>query len=390
VQHQTPTAPSAGRGPADELLAGGTSPDLLAGHAGNDTIFGHRAGDTVRGGPGQDELHGGAGDDSIGGGADADTLQGSDGADTLYGRGSDDRISGGAGDDQILGGKGDDTIIGGDGNDTISGGAGDDLINAGPGTDTVVLGPPGGTYQLCHGSDARGAYVVVHGPRGTDTIYGAEKLVLEDGQPVDTEHHCFYAGTLIRTPGGEVPVETLRPGDLVLTAEGGPAPVRWVGRQTVSTRFADPLRALPIRIRAGALAEGIPARDLLLSPGHALRLGGVLVQAGALVNGTSILRERAVPEVFTYWHIELAEHALVFAEGAEAESFVDVVSHDAFDNWAEHALLKGEADTCVPEMDLPRARSHRQVPRAVRSALAARAEALCGPAAAGTVAAAAA
>ena len=106
-------------------------------------------------------------------------------------------------------------------------------------------------------------------------------------------------GTLVATPDGERAIETLAIGDLVLTNEGRAMPVRWVGRQTVSTRFADPLRVLPIRVAAGALAENLPVRDLLVSPDHALLVDGILVQAGALVNGTTIRRETQVPVVFT-------------------------------------------------------------------------------------------
>ncbi|MDO9714589.1 Hint domain-containing protein, partial [Paracraurococcus lichenis] len=134
---------------------------------------------------------------------------------------------------------------------------------------------------------------------------------------------CFYPGTLIRTPAGEQAVETLAIGDLVMTAEGTAMPVRWLGRQTVSTRFGEPDRVLPIRIQAGALGEAMPARDLLVSPDHALMLDGVLVQAGALVNGITIRRETAVPTSFTYYHVELADHALILAEGVPAETFVD-------------------------------------------------------------------
>lgn len=99
------------------------------------------------------------------------------------------------------------------------------------------------------------------------------------------------------------------------------------------------------------------------------------MQAGALVNGTSILREALVPELFTYWHIELGSHDLVLAEGAPAESFVDNVERDAFDNWAEYTALVGDAAP-VPEMALPRAKSHRQVPQAIRAYLAERAASL--------------
>jgi Hint domain len=189
---------------------------------------------------------------------------------------------------------------------------------------------------------------------------------------------CFYPGTLVRTPDGDAAVETLKAGDLVLTADGRAAPVRWLGRQTVSTRFADPLRVLPIRVAAGALGENLPRRDLLLSPDHALLVDGVLIQAGALVNGTTIRRERDVPEVFTYWHVELADHALLLAEDVPAETFVDNVDRLAFDNWDEHETAGSEAP--IAEMALPRAKSARQVPAATRRRLAARAAAVSGAA----------
>ena len=66
------------------------------------------------------------------------------------------------------------------------------------------------------------------------------------------------------------------------------------------------------------------------------------------------------PKVFTYYHVELAEHALILAEGAAAETFVDNVARTAFDNWAEHEALYGDAP--IEEMPLPRAQSRRQVP----------------------------
>jgi hypothetical protein len=179
---------------------------------------------------------------------------------------------------------------------------------------------------------------------------------------------CFYPGARIATPRGEVAVETLQSGDLVLTAEGAQAPIRWMGRQTVSTRFADPLRVLPIRIKAGALGENLPVRDLLVSPDHALLIEDVLVNAGALVNGASIVREADVPEIFTYWHIELADHALILAEGVPAETFIDNVDRMAFDNWSEHDAAHEPAP--MTELPYPRAKSARQLPRAIRGLLA--------------------
>jgi len=180
---------------------------------------------------------------------------------------------------------------------------------------------------------------------------------------------CFCAGTRIATPDGEVPVEALRPGDLVRLADGGTAPVRWMGRHAVARHFSDPLRDWPIRVSAGALAEGVPCRDLLLSPGHALRVGNVLAHAGALVNGISIVREQRVPETFVYWHVELDTHALVLAEGAPAETFLDTYEELAFDNRASRpAPSPGSM-----ELPYPRCKSPRQLPHDLREALAARA-----------------
>ena len=183
-----------------------------------------------------------------------------------------------------------------------------------------------------------------------------------NGDVTITSVLCFYPGTLLATPSGHGAVENLRAGDMVLTTNG-PLPVRWVGMSHVSTRFADPLRVLPIRITAGALGEGLPMRDLLLSPDHALFLDGVLIQAGAMVNGTSILREHDVPETFTYYHVELASHELLLAEGVPSESFVDNVERMHFSNWAEHEALGDTAP--IQEMPYARVKSRRQMPQAV-------------------------
>jgi hypothetical protein len=187
---------------------------------------------------------------------------------------------------------------------------------------------------------------------------------------------CFMPGTMVRTPHGEAAVEHLRIGDLVQSVDGKPVAIRWIGRQTVAPRFADELR-LPIRIRAGAIGENVPCRDLLLSPDHAVFIDGALIHAGALVNDTSIVRERRVPTMFIYYHIEVDGHALIAAENTPAETFIDNVDRHRFDNWAEYEALypSGKA---IEELPYPRAKAARQVPSQTRERLANRARALYG------------
>ena len=94
-----------------------------------------------------------------------------------------------------------------------------------------------------------------------------------------------------------------------------------------------------------------------------------------MVNGTSIVRENDVPEVFTYYHVEADDHALILAENTPAETFVDNVDRLNFDNWAEHQALYPEG-TSITELPHPRAKAHRQVPVNIRVKLAERAQAI--------------
>lgn len=195
------------------------------------------------------------------------------------------------------------------------------------------------------------------------------------------QRNCFVAGTGIDTPIGVRPVEALRAGDLVMVADGSARAIRWVGHAPVSQMFADPIKLLPIRIRAGALGEGMPRRDLLVSAGHAIYMNGLLIHAAAMVNGTSILRETDMPMVFTYHHIELDTHDLLMAEGAPAESFLQATTDIAEADWAADDLAR-RANLPEPgprdQMDFPRVKAARQLPLVLRDMLAARAEAQIG------------
>ena len=182
---------------------------------------------------------------------------------------------------------------------------------------------------------------------------------------------CFLSGTMIACPDGERTVEALEIGDLVLTFDGCAVPVKWIGRQMLSPVFGVAEGRWPVCITAGALGNNLPMRDLRLTADHALLIENVLVQAGALVNGTTVRRiaPSELGERFVVYHIETEHHEVVLAEGAPAETFIDNISRRHFDNYAEFEALYGD-ETPIVELDQPRAMSARQVPRAIRERLA--------------------
>ncbi len=168
---------------------------------------------------------------------------------------------------------------------------------------------------------------------------------------------CFVSGTLITTTRGDIPVESLKIGDVVVTASGGHRPVRWVGHRPINCRrHPSPDQVYPVRIRAGAFGTDRPNRDLYVSPNHAICvrcLDVVLVHAASLINGATI--ERAPIDTVTYWHVELDRHDILFANGLPAESYLEMCNRSFFvenDNVALHAVPDAThntiADFCRP------------------------------------------
>ena len=164
---------------------------------------------------------------------------------------------------------------------------------------------------------------------------------------------CFAAGTRILTARGEVAVEALAVGDLVWSRGGGLTPVRWLGRRHIDCRLhARPRDVAPVRVLAGALAPGVPHRDLLLSPDHAVFVEGVLIPVRYLVNGRTVRREAV--DAVTYHHVELAAHDVILAEGLACESYLDTGNRAIFENArgmkadAAFALAVWEAGACAP------------------------------------------
>lgn len=142
---------------------------------------------------------------------------------------------------------------------------------------------------------------------------------------------CFTAGTLIATPDGPAPAESLREGDHVTCLDGSAARVRLaVNRKVTAHELAARPDIAPIRIPAHALGHGLPARDLLLSPQHRVWLDGwqvelmfgqpaVLVPAKHLhFGGIGPVPAR---DGVHYVHLLFDRHEVVLAEGLPCESW---------------------------------------------------------------------
>lgn len=154
--------------------------------------------------------------------------------------------------------------------------------------------------------------------------------------PSHSPSHSHATGTLIDVPGGQKPVEDLRVGDLVRTKDNGYQPVRWIAsRMLRAADFAAEPALRPIHIRAGALGEAKPTRDLKVSQQHCVLLDDwrcellfgedeVLAPARALLNDSTITVDRSDEEV-TYYHFMFDRHEIVYSNGVETESF-----HPAF------------------------------------------------------------
>jgi hypothetical protein len=214
-----------------------------------------------------------------------------------------------------------------------------DLLSEEP--DAVFAGDANGNYA----SDPGTGYQPINGYKG---IGNAGTITYEQVAP------CFAAGTRIATPRGEIAVQALAVGDMVTLVDGTAARVEWIGRRRTNlARHPRPEAAQPVRIAAGALGEGVPARDLVVSPDHALFLDGLLVPAKALINGANIVQLNR--KTVTYYHIELAAHGVLLAEGAAAESYLETGNRGAFENGGAPVMLHPdfaqglrEAKGCAP------------------------------------------
>ena len=184
---------------------------------------------------------------------------------------------------------------------------------------------------------------------------------------------CFAAGTRILTDRGERAIEAIVVGDRVITHRSDSVKVIWCGRRAVvPSHHPAPNDLHPVRIAAHAFGEGSPAREVLVSPDHAIFADGVLIPASCLINGSSIILQ---PVARVVWHhIELTTHDVVMAENLPAESYLDTGNRSAFEGpvmdvhprfsgldaleiWQRHACARQVRHG--PELDRVRARLAR-------------------------------
>ena len=190
--------------------------------------------------------------------------------------------------------------------------------------------------------------------------------------PTDTGTNkpiCFLRGTRVTTVGGEVAVEDLylryrndelRDDDRVVTSlHGAPATlsIRWMGRRHIGQREVERTGDHPVRVRQNAIADGIPCRDLLVTPEHCLFVEGRLIPARMLVNRRSIVQDRSIAD-FEVYHLELEQHSVLLAERMTVESYLDTGNRNSFGNGTVVSLqatfggastqLSWDRDACAP------------------------------------------
>ncbi|MCC6008865.1 MAG: Hint domain-containing protein [Rhodobacteraceae bacterium] len=273
----------------------------------------------------------------------------------LDGGAGDDVLVGGAGDDILIAGSGNNVLYGGAGNDTFIAGSGDNIYHGGDDRDTFIFDPTITGNHLVFGGDGGDDFDTLDLSSigadnwrfvGTPTVDsdgngfdGQIEILDADGnvqgtitfENIENIVPCFTPGSLIATARGEVPVETLRVGDKVITRDNGLQEICWFGRKDLThDLLARAPHLRPVLIRKGSLGRGLPERDMLVSPNHRVLVANertnlyfgekeVLVAAKHLVGANAPIS--VVPEASAYIHFMFERHEVVLSDGAWTESF---------------------------------------------------------------------
>ncbi len=236
-------------------------------------------------------------------------------------------LSGGEGDDWIVTGDFGDTVYGGSGNDTIFAGPGD-VVDGGTGNDTLIVKDPSIFKKVVITSsfineDGKESFNGFIKYKDTDEV--TEFVCIEKIIP------CFTPGTSIATPRGERLVEELREGDKIITRDNGIQEIRWIGQRPLDwVGLAANPHLKPVLIQKGALGNGLPERDIMVSPQHRFLVVNERTQLyfdehEVLVAAKHLVDHRGVRSVessgLTYVHFMCDRHEVVLANGAWSETF---------------------------------------------------------------------
>ncbi|ATJ90313.1 MULTISPECIES: Hint domain-containing protein [Acetobacter] len=182
---------------------------------------------------------------------------------------------------------------------------------------------------------------------------GTTGWLIEDTTPAA----CFLTGVKLRTVSGDVSVEDIRKGDMLLVQHDGrecEKPVVWVGknRKIVSAGLPDDEAGYPVRVLKDALAEGVPYQDMLVTSEHCLLMDGRFVPVRMLVNGTSIFYDRTLT-TYEYYHVETEDHSVLVADGVLTESYLDTGNRSSFVSDSNVVSLHSRGKTWAADAAAP-------------------------------------
>ncbi|WP_052249508.1 Hint domain-containing protein [Tateyamaria sp. ANG-S1] len=235
----------------------------------------------------------------------------------------------------------------------VGGGTPIDLlfVAAGPGENqgnlTLVVSTaplvPGATYDIAFKNDGGG------------TPYG--------------EIVCFARGTLIRTPAGDVPVETLRVGSRVLTLDEGAQRITWAAQRMILFPKGDDV---PVWVAPDTFGPDKPYAPTALSPRHCLLrtdpafqlmfdTSEILVAARDCIDGDAITQDLD-GKAIEYFHFMVDGHGLIWANGMVAETFYPgPVARKSLDPMARARLVAKYPSLADPDAPAPFPRARRRV-----------------------------
>ncbi len=359
-------------GGGDDVVTGGEADDNLDGGVDDDTIFMSEGSDTIAGGEGTDEYSAenstALTDETItvttdDAGSATIAKEGDGGTDTTTSievfTADEGQTGTSAIDEFTITGNFEETEI-----------TGVDRVNAvgtwesgNPAVGTISFGPGGPTLgEILDGLYDPGTGPV--GPKGIVQITGGDEsgqignIEFDNFEIINFSVVCFAKGTMIRTVGGDVLIETLQKGDMVVTADHGAQKIQWIGSTAldVTELRANP-KLLPIRIRPGSLGDGIPSSDLIVSRQHRILVRSkiaermfnepeVLIPAIKLIDLPGIAIATDVQDVH-YFHMLFEQHEIVLSNGALTESlFTGPEALKAVSSEAREEIV-----TLFPELD---------------------------------------